>query len=790
MTATLLHKALRDLRGHIGAYLACAMVMAIGVVFYSSMSQVISNIPVVQYDFYRQYRFADAFAQVNSIPVSRLKRLETLEGIKKVSGRLTINARLVTDKQDDNATIKMISYDPSEADRLNDILVTKGEAPAAGSYAICLNEAFYKANQLTEGDSIELALLGRKVSFTVCGRVQTPEYIYLMPEGSIMPDDKNYGIAYVPLDVLETLINRQGEANDISFAFENSVVYDDVEKSIKTALAPSGLIRLLPRADQGSHSMLDQEIEGLRSMVGVVPFLFLMVGALIMSVVMKRLVDQQHAQIGLMKAYGYSNREVLGHYAIYGVVIGLLASLIGGSLGAMVAGYMASLYSAYFYMPGISGSFSFLNVLTLSTMALLFGAGASLYGARGVLKLTAAEAMHPPAPPSGKPILLERMKALWKRLHTTTQLSLRNLFRSRLRSVLTWVGLTICYALIAAVFAFSPMVDLMMKENFIDVQRYDLKAGLAQMADARAIESTLSHMQEVENVEAVLEAPLTLRKGALEKDATLLALPHGGTLYRLFDDKSAPVSLPEEGIVLTYRMAKNLGVKPGDRILLDIPYPDKEVYVPVTALCEQYTSNYVVIDRAYLASLLHMPQYATSAMIKMEPGNSSAADVLIERLNGASNVTSVMSILQIQKNMNELMQTSMSSLYVMAVMAVFAGFAIVYNASVVILSERTRELASMRVLGFSLSETVRVVALEQLLLCIGGIVCGIPLAGATMQGLADSVASDLYAMPSIVPVSSHLTCIVCLLAAWLAAVLITARKVRRTSMADVLKDRD
>jgi putative ABC transport system permease protein len=498
----------------------------------------------------------------------------------------------------------------------------------------------------------ELALLGRRVRFTVCGSVQTPEYIYLMPEGSIMPDDKNYGVAYVPLDVLETLLGRQDEASDVSFAFEGGVVYEDVEKALKTALAPSGLIRLIPRADQASHSMLDQEIEGMRSMVGVVPFLFLMVGALIMSVVIKRLVDQQHAQIGLMKAYGYSGREVLGHYAIYGVVIGSLASVIGGALGAMVSGYMAALYSAYFYMPGISGSFSFTNVLKLSFMALLFGAGASVYGARDVLKLTAAEAMHPPAPPSGKPILLERLQGFWRMLGTTTQLSLRNLFRSRLRSVLTWIGLTICYALIAAVFAFSPMVDLMMTENFTEVQRYDLKAGLAEMADARALESALSHMQGVATVEAVLETQLTLRKGALEKDATLLALPTGGTLYRLFDDRSTPVSVPEEGVAITYRMAENLGVEPGDRILLDIPYPDKEVYVPVCALCEQYTSNYVVIDRAYLASLLHMPQYATSAMIKMAPGDVSVVDELMERLNSASNITSVMSIAQVQQNMS------------------------------------------------------------------------------------------------------------------------------------------
>ncbi len=787
MSGALLKKALRDLRSHAGAYLACAMLMAIGVVFYSSMTRVAANMPVAQHQFYEDYRFADAFAQVRALPASRIERLNAIEGVKKASGRLTANARVVDMGREDTIELKLISYDPAEADRVNDISVITGAAPSSGAYSVLLNEMFYNTNGLTEGDTITIALRGRKVSLTVSGSVQMPEYIYLTPEGAIMPDDKSYGVAYVPLDVLESLLDRRGEVNDVAFLFEQGIEFDNMERVLKDALAQGGLIKLIPRKDQTSHNMLETEMLGIQSMVSVVPVIFLLLGALIMSVVIKRMVEQQHAQIGLMKAFGYAQRDIILHYAIYGVVIGLLASVIGGVLGALVAGYMADLYTAYFVMPGISGSFSLGDVFSLSVLALMFGVGASLYGARGVLRLSAAESMRPPAPPSGKPIILERIRVFWNAISAITQLSLRNLFRSRSRSLLTFIGLSVCYMLMAAVFAFNPMVDYMMKENFVAVQQYDLKISLTDMAEANSVAAALNHMSEVEKVEPVLELPLTVRKGSQSEDMVLMALPRGATLYQLFDDKRQRVRMPERGLVMTYRMAEKLHVSVGDSVLLDIAYPDEEVYATVTALSEQYTSNYIITDNAYLSTLLRTQEMASGALLTVDKANSAR---LREKLNDASGVAGVMDLEQMLKTLTTTMETSMSMLYVMAVMAVFAGFAIVYNASVVILSERTRELASMRVLGFTLAETVRVVAMEQLLLCAAGVLMGLPMAGYIMQALSEAMATDAFAIPTDVPFSAHITSVFSMLSAWIVAMLVAARKVRRTPMAEVLKGRD
>ncbi|MDR1619704.1 MAG: FtsX-like permease family protein [Clostridiales bacterium] len=789
---TLLKKALRDVRQRLGAYLACAMLMAIGVLFYGAMTQVAANMPVAMQAFYSEYRFADAFATLHALPASRLKRLTAVEGVEAVSGRLTATAKVLGDTREDTTGLRLISYDPAEQNRLNDVLITEGLPLNAGSYAMLLTEGFYRANGLTPGNTLTLAFRGRKLSFTVAGAVQTPEYIYITPEGSIMPDNKNFGVAYVPLDILEGLLNAGGARNDVSIRFKPGYTFRQLERSLIDALSPGGLTRLYAREDQASHSMLRLELQGIETMVSVLPVLFLLLGAMVMSVVIKRMVEQQHAQIGLMKAFGYSGRAILRHYAVYGILVGLMASIMGGVLGALTAGYIADMYASYFVMPGISGTFSFARVAQLSLLALAFGAGASLYGARGVLRRTAAMAMRPATPEGGnKPILLERLQPLWRRFSATAKLSLRNLFRSRSRSLLTWLGLSICYALTAAVFAFSPMIEYMMQENFTEVQRYDYRIGLVNIADTRQLEQTLLSMRPVALAEAIAELPLQLRAGAISKDTALLALPEDATLYRLFDDARQPVALPRAGVVLTYRMARELGVAVGDTLLLDISYPDTEVPAVVGALCEQYTSSYVLCNRSYLSSLLHGRQFATGAMIKLAPHATGAeTERLAQRLNEAENVASVADVAQMQQNMHELIQTSMGTLYAMAVMAIFACFAIVYNAGVVILSERTRELASMRVLGFTLNETSRVVAFEQLALIAAGILLGLPFTGATMEALANSMASDTYAIPADVPFSSHITSVLAMFGAWLAALLVMRRKVAKTKMADVLKGQD
>jgi putative ABC transport system permease protein len=677
-----------------------------------------------------------------------------------------------------------------ETERLNDILVTEGEAPRSGVYDIALSQGFYNANGFQNGDSVTLAIQGKRVAFAVCANVQTPEFVYIMPEGSLFPDDANNGVAYVPLDVLESLTGRTGEVNDIALRLRPGVSFSDLERDMQNALTPYGLYTLYEREHQASHEMLTMELESMQSMVGVIPVMFLLLGALVMSVVIKRMVEQQHAQIGLLKAFGYPTKKVLAHYMTSGIVIGFAASVIGGVMGALVSEYIAAMYAMFFVMPGISGAFSMENVLTLSLFALLSGVGSSLYGARSVLKLRAAAAMRPPAPPMGKAIVLERAKRLWKAFSSSAQMSFRNLFRAKSRSITTLVGLTLCYAITAAVFAFSPMIDVMMVDTFTEVQRFDYRITTVNAVRADTLERELLRLENVDRAEAVLNLAATARAADRHEDVAIMGIAHNSSLYHLYDEDNRPVALPENGVVLTYRMAKALRVSAGDTITLDFPVPDREIAVRVAVLSEQYTSNYVLASREFLAEALRQPDFANGAMFTVRAHNGAVQNAITETLHDGENIASILNTEQLMESTDEMLQTATTALNAMALMAMFTGFAIVYNGSVVILSERLRELASMRVLGFSVWETVRVVALEQAALLICAVVLGIPLTGVVMDSLAGMISTDAFAIPVGVPLQSHALTFVSMAAAWLLAMMVTKRKMNRIQMADVLKERD
>lgn len=789
MVKTIFIKALRDLKNHKGAYIACSLVMAIGITVFAGLSQMVKTFPVAQNDFYQQGRFGDGFADVVSMPASVLNKIESIHGVEKVSGRLVFETR-VDNSEDRSVTLRTISYDTAEHDRLNDIFCVDGRFPDENSSELMLTENFFYANNMNLGDKITLAVRGQKYDFTVCGLVQSPEYVYVSQGGgNIIADDSAFGIAYISLKIMENIFDMSGEVNNVSVSLTNSEDIKNIRPDIENMLKPYGLSSFTEREDQNSNFLLNEEIRGLESIVSSVPILFLLVGVIIMMVIVRRTIEQQRTQIGLMKAIGYTNISILGHYSIYGFVIGLAAALIGGILASLVAAMMSEVFSAYFSMPSFTASIRPGDALQLSILSLACSIGASLLGARGVLKLQAAESMRPPAPPPGKSILVERIHIFWSRLKSIPQMVLRNIFRNKGRTIVTLFGMVICYSMIAAVFSFWPMFDFLLDREFKDVQRYDLKVGLHTASDRNSTEASAEVLPGVSIAEGMAELPVMLLKDEKYKEIILIAVSAQSDQYIIYGADEKPMELPADGITLSDRLADMLGVGVGDEILLDMPWPDTEKHIVVTGICKQYMGLNAFINLDTMSKQLNIPDIANSVMLKIDP-DPGALEKLTERLDNAQNVSSYANAKEVLISTKEQYAVSMSALYFMAVMAIFAGFAILYNSSVIALSERTRELASMRVLGFSIQETTWVIALEQIILLSFGILIGIPTAGVMMQGLGESMASDAYEIPAAIPFISHVYAFVSTALSLAAATYITQRKIRKLDLVEILKERE
>ncbi len=789
MVVTLLIKALRDIWRHKGAYVACAAIMGLGVAVFSSMSQMTSGIENATHTFYRNQRLADGFARMVGMSRGDLAGLERVKGVDRVQGRLTTLANIVTDDRR-NASLRLHSFDEADEGRLNDILLLSGELPSGREPTLCIGETYFSANGMTLGDSITVAVRGRKIDMRVTGLMQSPEYTYVTPEGvSFLPDDSGYGVAFVPLRAMEEMLASPGGVNEVCYTLDTGVSYEQSRADVEQFLRAYGMISHGARKDQMSVKMLEEEVKGLKTMSSSLPYLFLVIGCMMTTVIVKRMVEQQREQIGLMKAFGYGSVSIIGHYAGYGVVIGALSAGIGGSMGSLLAGSFASMYKDFFHLPGITGAFSAEDFVQLAAISLVFAVFASVYGARGVLKLPAAEALRPPAPPSGKPILLERIPFLWRGLRAATQLTLRNMMRNRTRSLTTLGSMAVCFALVACVFSFYPIFVFLLDRELRDVQHFDLRVQMRDITDAKALGRSLLHFSGVSSVETLLELPATIRSGEREQTLTVLGIDKGASMYRLFDTNDRAMDLPDAGVVVNAYTAKLLSVSVGDTLTLSFSYPDKTIRLNIAAIASQYLGANVFVDRTLLCGALDSGDIATSATL-MTQGKQAEIDRLLERLGDAENVASVTNAEQAYRSMSSQFDMYMGIFYVMGVVSSLVGFAVLYNASIVSLSERARELMSMRVLGFTRGETAGVINFEQIILAVIGTALGIPLAKQLFVLLASSMASDSYTLPTLITSEAYAQALICVAAAVFLSSLMVARRISRLSMVEVLKERE
>lgn len=784
----LLRKMLRDLWENKTAYLACAAVIAIGLMFYTSMSVVFQNLTGARESFYRDFRFADGFARVRAISGAQTERLAFLEGIDRLEGRLVHDIRVLFPDREENVYLRLVSVRLEQRGRLNDVMVSSGVLPSAGSRGVLLDPDFLEANGLAPGDEVPALINGETVPLTVAGAGQSPEFIYPMRTVmDIFPDPSTFGIAFLSLDVMQELFGQE-EFNDISFTLSEGYTFQNVENALRTRLEPHGLEALFAREDQISEAMLRQELQGIQAMVTSMPVLFLAVAAIILYILLKRMVEQQRGQIGTLKAFGFSGSGILFHYLSYAVLISVAGGLAGGLLGMWLSFPMMEMYETYFKLPGLGGGFSPPHLLGGIVFAIVFGVLAGYLGSRGVLSLPPAEAMRPAAPPLAGKTLLENWRLYWNNLNVQGKMATRNLFRNKARSFLTMAGVMFAFSLIATTGYFLSMIDVILYDQFTRVQTHDIKVVFNAPADYRKMRRELARQPGVNTAEAFLETPSTLKHGWLEEGALILGIEPDSTLYNIYNNRGEKVSLPPYGIVLSDKLAENLQIGVGGQLEIDSPFAyDSPMFTEVTAIIPQHLGINAYMDIRALNRLLGQNHLGTAVLLAAAEETYPA---LKQRYRESPVVFAVEEKDALLRKFDEMMASYGYTVWLMAVFGLLTGFAVIYNSGLVSLSERKRELASLRVMGMTSAEVLQVLTFEQWFISLFGILAGVPMTMLFISGIADATQSDLFSFPVTFELSPFVTGAVgTALSIWLTHQLI-AGKVRKISMVEVLKERD
>jgi len=785
-----LHKKLfRDLARMRGQMLSIALVVAAGIAVFVGSLSTYRSLELAQATYYDRFRFGDVFASLERAPESIAERIAEIPGVTGVETRVVMDVSLDMPDMDESATGRLVSLPRGRPPEQNALFLREGRAlDPSHSDEILVNEPFAKAHALRPGDAIAAVLNGRKQTLRVVGVALSPEYIFQMQSGTMFPDDKRFGVMWTSREALAASFRMEGAFNDVSLELARGAEPKAVIEALDRLLDPHGGRGAYGRDTQQSAFYLSEELRQLRTMATMIPAVFLAVAAFLLHVVLSRLLATQREQIAALLALGYGRRAIAQHYAEMVLVVVLFGGAIGTGLGVLYGRAMTELYTEYYHLPLLVYSLDrsvVAGALVVSALSAIVGALGSV---RRATKLEPAEAMRPPAPPSFEPGPLERM-GLSKLLGPAGKMVLRNLERRPGRALVSATAIALATSILVVGTFSADSMDFLIDVQFYGAQRDDVTVTFNRpvpyprgLGELRAIPGVLA-------AEPMRFVPVLLGSAPRTKRAAIVGIRHDGDLRRLLDAEGNVVALPPEGLLLTERLADKLGVRVGDELRVELSIGDRRVRdVPITALFDELVGTGVYMDIEALGRLAGEPGTMSAALSAIDPAAQAEVHARLKRAPAVAGVSMHETALRAFKD------TSMK--YLLVFTAILAGFAsviavgVVYNGARVALSERSRELASLRVLGFSEGEVATILFSELFVQTTLGIAAGLGLGKLLAMGLSASIDMDTYRIPAIVEPRTYAFAALVVGGASLVSGLVVRREIARLDMVSVLKTRE
>jgi putative ABC transport system permease protein len=736
--------------------------------------------------YYERNRFADIFAETRRAPLTLLPEIAEIPGVSTASAQVRGMAILDLPGRAEVAMGQILSWPADDAPLLNVPVLRTGTYPGAPD-EVMVTTAFAEANAFAIGDVFHANINGQRRALTITGTAMSPEFIYTIGPGALMPDNEEFGILWMTEAAVAAAYDMAGAFNHVALRIDAEARPRDVMDRLDTLLDPYGGLGAYDRSSQVSDSFLSAEIDQLRGMATVVPPIFFAISAFLVGMVISRIVALDRAEIGLLKALGYSDVEVCLHYLLLAAMIAVIGVGIGWGLGTILARLMAMQYARFFDFPYLIFRVP-LWVYAMSGLAALLttmlgAARAALMAAR----LAPAVAMQPPAPPMFRRSLLDRMMAQ-ARLRQTTIMVLRSVVRWPVRSFLTAAGLgAATAAVISSGFMFGALnhiIDLAFNQSY----RQDAMVLFTSDLPDTALPD-VARLPGVMQVEPQQFHSATLRNGPREKRVSLEARPQDATLSRVIGADGRPITPPPGGLLLSTRLAEQLELTVGETVEVEFMTGRRETHeMVVTGLVEQFLGLGAYADIEFLDA-----QFRRSP--RMSVANVLVDETQLPALHAALQETPALSGLILMNENRRSFEETISQ-NVVVVNTIYAGIAILitvgvaYNGARIQLSERARELASLRILGFSRAEVSSVLVGETMLLAILAQPLGWLMGAWIATALSNSFTSDLYAIPLVLEPAIFARASLIVLAASFVSVMLVRRRIDRMDLVAVMKTRE
>ncbi len=785
MISHLDRKLWRDLTRMKGQAIAVALVMACGLAMLIMARSLIFSLESTRLEYYEANRFAEVFAHVKRAPNSLVERVAQIPGVAAVQVGISSQVTLDIPGLDEPASGLVRSVPNVGQPELNRLFLRAGRwLTPGGRGEVLVGEAFAEANNLQPGETIAMLLNGRREQFRIAGIVLSPEFIFESRPGAALPDNRTYGIFWMPYDEVAAAFDLDGAFNYLVLTLSPGATERPVMAELDRLLLAYGGRGAYARRDHPSHIRVSDEIRVLQTLSIGFPLVFLSVGAFMTNAVLTRLLALQREQIAILKAFGYSNRQIVLHYLKFAFVM-VAAGTVFGAVGGVFLGLrLVTMYHLFFRFPDLAFRFDRTALLVAVIVSVLSAVVGVFSAVRRAAKLPPAEAMRPEPPANYRPALIERSGiARW--LSITFRIAVRNLERRPMQAVFTVAGLALATGILIVPNAFHDGVQEVLDFQWDVVQRQDIGIGLVEPDSAR-VRHLFEQLPGALAVEPFRNAFVRLHFGHQRRQLAIQGLPAGGVHNRVVNADKREIALPSDGVLLSSKLAQVLGARVGDELLVEVLEGKRPVRtVRLVGLAEDFAGIAAYMDMKALNRLLGEGDLISGATFSVDDARRAE---FLRALKEIPKVSWVAIKDSLRANFRKTTAASINliqSIYLL--FATVVAFGVVYNNARISLAERSRELATLRVVGFSQREVAAVLVTELALLALLAVPLGLLLGTGFATAIIGAVNTETVRLPLVLSAGNYSFAISVVAVASTVSALFVLRNLQRLNLVGALK---
>ena len=782
-------KMIRDIRQNLSQFITIFLMVFIGVMAYSGIESYMEGMRETANNFYGDYNLQDLNV-MGALSEENIDTIKKIDNVKNAEGKLAVSGVL---DNDNDITVLMNFIETNE---ISKFYIVEGKEFAQNEKGIWVDNFFAQENNLKVGDTLKIKYNGYIFEEEIKGLINVPDHVYdAKDESQLYPDHKTYGFVYSSVNELEGYIKNQVmeemnitdskifEEKLSDFNYKDYIKYNyimvDIDDKNKTNEVKNSIeekiknVVLINIEDTPSYTKYQGEIDEGETYIGVFSGLFLFIAILSVVTTMTRVVKKQRVQIGTLKALGFKRNKIILHYISYSFWVSLAAAIVGliagrYFIGSVFIGMEMSFFQIPNGMPIIKNDSYLVSALVVLVVSFV-----TYLATRKILKENTADTLRNEIPKVRKNSLNITTMGIFKKMSFNTKWNIRDMFRNKTRTITGIVGITACAMLIVCSFGMFNSINYFIDLQFNKIFNFDYKLSVKSDINNDSLQELLDKYGDSTSESLYIE----IKDKDGNRKSNNIFVTDSKNCVRFVDNKDKFIEINNnDGVYVTYKLAKTNGYKIGDEITWHISGSDTYYTSKIVGFNKDPQNQNVTMTRKYLESL----------NIEYKP-DSIYTNVDLSNTKEIPNIEVISNTDSLKSGMSKMLETMKTMIVLIIVIATVLGIVIIYNLGILSYTEKQYQFATLKVLGFKDKQIKKIFIRQNNIIAVISIILGLPAGYYLTDWIFNTVIEESYDFGAHINPETYIIAAIgtFLISYFVSRVL--AKKIRKIDMVTSLK---